>query len=81
MDGGKVLQKTSPLLIAVEQKNTPYFRKISQQHVSVTLNSTLPEVKISLPSGCPSLEKAVIIGRQGQRVHRLLKISLEVGKC
>lgn len=39
-DRGKVLQNTSPLLIAMEQKNMSYFREVDQQCVSVTLNST-----------------------------------------
>lgn len=79
MDRGKVLQKTNPLLIAMEQKNMPYFREVSQC-VSVALYSTLPDIKISLPFGYPSLETLSSLEGQEWCVHRLPEYSLEVGK-
>lgn len=79
MDRGKVLQKTSPFLIAMEQKNMPYFREVSQ-YVPVALNSKLPDIKISLPIGYPPLKTLSSLEGQKLCVHRLPKYSLEVEK-
>lgn len=76
-DRGKVLQNTSPLLIAMEQKNMSYFREVGQQCVSVTLNSTFLILRSHFQSPLKTLSSL-----EGQKwcVHRSPKYSLEVRK-